>query len=381
MAFVSLIVTLFMIPLLCILLIVGIVLLIIGVVNKNKSKFAGRRFPRIFIGAGISLTVLPFAVALVLLSGAILSSSGNTMNEASFDSVPEHWKHASVSDNRAAEEAVNALMKAAGEGNRNAFMQNFTAEIQHNPSFASDVDRFFKTFPAGLSNCRLNGHVTGSGSSYHYGHNVKEGSAFYTCDMNGEKYFISLSFCYDNTDQPDSVGVEYFSVMNLGARALYIEKANMGSTALYIENAEPYSESDGSDTSENEPIVICDIKDSNEVDARLINGIPFVWHPADNKKLTADEMRTLLSTTNSMDELIREIGMANAAIKYDHSTGYDYYYELVSENSEPRYVHISAVSIYGKITDAYECTPEKTFYDNPIKAFKPETPPAASESD
>lgn len=335
-----------LIPLIAVIFLAGIILLIIGIVNKRKPKNAGRKFPTVCISVGGTLLVLP---ALIVAIG-IVSSIG----KGTYNSVPEHWKNALVGDRQAADEAIKALMEAAGNGDREALTKNFTAEVRNSPSFDKELDSFLDTYPAALSECELDGGSSGSSGSYNYGHNVLTGSAHYTCDLEGKKYFINISFCYENTDEPDKVGVESFSVMNLGARALYIQESN--EKAMLGEY-------------EDNTFLICDIKGSDEVDARLIGGLPFVWHPTINEKLTEDEMRTLLSKTSSMDSLTRKIGTPNVSIKYSNSTGYDYYYELVPENGEPRYAHISA-SRNGDIIDAYVFTPEKGLYDNPLKAFK-----------
>lgn len=336
------------IPLIAVIFLAGIILLIIGIVNKRKSKNAGRKFPTVCISVGGTLLVLP---ALIFVIGIVPGIRKTFF----YDSVPEHWQNAWVGDNQAADEAIKALMEAAGNGDREALAKNFTAEIQKSLSFNKELDSFFNTYPAALSQCELDGGSSGSSGSYNYGHNVLSGSAHYTCDLDGEKYFLNISFCYENTDEPDKVGVESFSVMNLGARALYIqefnEKAMLGN---YEDNTS----------------LICDIKSSDVVDARLIGGLPFVWHPTSNKKLTEDEMRTLLSKTSSMDSLSQKIGTPNVSIKYSNSTGYDYYYELVPENGEPRYAYICASSMMGNIIDAYVYTSEDGLYDNPLKAFK-----------
>lgn len=348
MAFFYLILIFVLIPVIAVIFLAGIILLIIGIVNKRNPKNAGRKFPTVCIAVGGTLLVLS---ALIFVIGIVPG-----IRKAFFyDSVPEHWQNALVGDNQAANEAIKALMEAAGNGDREALAKNFTAEVRNSSSFKAELDSFLGTYPADLSECELDGGPSGSSGSYNYGHNVLTGSASYTCDLEGERYFINISFRYENTDEPEKVGVERFSVMNLGARALYIqevnEKAMLGD---YEDNTS----------------LICDIKNSDEVDARLIGGYPFVWHPTSNKKLTEDEMRTLLSNTIDMRSLIEEIGSPNVSMKYSNSTGYDYYYELVPENGEPRYAHISASSMMGNIIDAYVFTPEKGLYDNPLKAFK-----------
>lgn len=337
-----------LVPVMAVSFLAGIILLIAGIVNKTKPKNAGKKFPAVLISFGVTLLVLP---ALIFAFG-IAPGIRKAFSEKS---IPERWQNTRVGDSQASDEAIKALMEAAGDGDRKALTRIFAAEVRNSSSFKAELDSFFGAYPAALSQCGLKGGSSGSSGSYNYGHNVLTGSGSYTCDLEGERYFINISFCYENTDEPDKVGVRSFSVMNLGARALYIQEFNKKAME------EDY---------EDDRALICDIKGSNEVNARLIGGYPFVWHPTDNKKLTAEGMRTLLSETEDMSSLIQKTGEPNVSMKYSNSTGYDYYYELAPENGEPRYAFISASSPTGRIIDAYVYTSEKGLYEDPLKAFR-----------
>ena len=327
-------------------LIAGVILLTAGLICRKKPEHQGKRFPKIFIVAGSILVCIP------VLTVGIAAVTGLLSTLRSDDSIPEHWRNTwTISENTAADEAIKALMKAAGEGDRDALAKCFAAELQNSPDFSKELDSFLEEFPAALSGCELDGSSTGSSGSYDYGHNVRTAGAKYECELNGEKYYISLDFCFENTDEPDKVGVTYFSVRNLEARALYIEEVNR-------------------DPESKRPTIECDIKSSEEINARLIDGIPYIWHPTSGKKLSEDEMRQLLSKTDSMDDLIRSIGEPNVSFKSYNSTGYDFYYELSSEESEAQYAHITAGSPKGEIYHAYLCTAEKEFYDEPLKPHK-----------
>ena len=366
-------------------LIAGVILLTAGLICRKKPEHQGKRFPKIFIVAGSILVCIP------VLTVGIAAATGLLSTLRSDDSIPEHWRNTwTISENTAADEAktpfikeliLNSskdkimnfyhkvfglnynlililnyyvkvkVMKAAGEGDRDALGKCFAAELQNSPDFSKELDSFLEEFPAALSGCELDGSSTGSSGSYDYGHNVRTAGAKYECELNGEKYYISLDFCFENTDEPDKVGVTYFSVRNLEARALYIEEVNR-------------------DPESKRPTIECVIKSSEEINARLIDGIPYIWHPTSGKKLSEDEMRQLLSKTDSMDDLIRSIGEPNVSFKSYNSTGYDFYYELSSEESEAQYAHITAGSPKGEIYHAYLCTAEKEFYDEPLKPHK-----------
>lgn len=108
MAFFYLILIFVLIPLIAVIFLAGIILLIIEIVNKKKPKNAGRKFPTVCISVGVTLLVLP---ALIFVIGIVLRIGKGTYN-----SVPEHWQTAWVGDNQAADEAIKALMEAAGNG-------------------------------------------------------------------------------------------------------------------------------------------------------------------------------------------------------------------------------------------------------------------------
>ena len=108
MAFFYLVLILIIIPFIVVFFLAGIILLIIGIVNKSKPKNAGRKFPTVCMSLGGTLLVLP---ALIVAIGIVPRIFGGF-----YSSVPEHWQNAWVGDTQAADEAIKALMEAAGNG-------------------------------------------------------------------------------------------------------------------------------------------------------------------------------------------------------------------------------------------------------------------------
>lgn len=324
--------------------IAGIVLLVVGLVSRKKPEHQSKRFPKVFIVVGSILVSIPVLAVVIAVSTGLVSSF------RTYDSLPERWQNTWVSsENIASDQAIKALMNSAGEGDREALAKCFTAEIRKDSGFSEQIDDFFKKFPSELSKCELDGSSNGSSASYDHGHVEKTSGARYECELNGEKYYIKIEFCYENTDAPDKVGITYFSVRNLEAQALYLESVNR-------------------DPDNERSVVICDIRSSKEVNARLIDRIPYIWHPTSDEKLSEDEMRQLLSKTDSMDDLVSTIGEPNVSFKQYNSTGYDFIYELKPNGSEPQYAYIVAGSPTGEIYYAYLSSDEKTYYDNPLKS-------------
>ena len=183
--------------------------------------------------------------------------------------------------------------------------------------------------------------------SRHDGHSIQHGSTHYNCILNGEWYFINLGFCHEDNLEPDKVGVDYFTIRNVEGKAVYNDNASRDRD--YDEGA----------------YMLCDIRSSDEICARAIDGSAYLWTPTDDPKLTVEEMSALIKKyrSNSPGDIWRRIGEPNAQIKWYNCTGYDYYYELVPEDGEPRYAYICASGFRGNIYSAYICSPEKTLYD------------------
>lgn len=293
-----------------------------------------------------------------LLTGVMLLTSGCAGKiiglikgrEKEYDSIVEKWKNETVFEGEAADDAVNALLKAAEAKNHDEFTENFTDKLRSTRSFDNSVDWFLNAFPEGLSEAEFNYRGGGAGGSSKEGEWRKGATYTYDCTLNGEWYFVSVSFCFCNDNHPEEIGVEQFIVMNKNARAYHNEKASR--------DPEYYDKFD----------VICDIKSEEEMPARVIGGSPYLWTETDNPKLTADEMRDLLGEYGTLGnrELRDRIGPSNSIYKSFNSASYKHYYELQTENGEPRYAYITCQTDYGKIYDAYICTPDEILYDDPL---------------
>ena len=97
-------------------------------------------------GSNISAVAI---AAVLLLSGCVgqyfenvgKAFKGHFM-DYEYDSVPERWRNEWVSDHRAASEVIEALLSSADSGDREAFSENFTPELQASDDFAETLDAF-----------------------------------------------------------------------------------------------------------------------------------------------------------------------------------------------------------------------------------------------
>lgn len=329
---------------------VGLVLLAVGVVNRRKPRYAGKRSPTVCMVLGgilLALSLLPGAVLSVKMIGTLITTATTIAGQTMYECVPDRWRNDRwVTDEQAADEAIDALLTSADSGDRDAFAKNFTPALQERDDFDAAVDAFLAAYPKGLSQCERSSDGPGGTGSYDAGHVVKESSITYRCMLDGEWYYLTLDYCYQNTDNSEQVGVYAFTVMDLPARAVYME---------HVFDEEGYGE---------DIWLLCDRLSSQGVTARMIDRYPLLWTSTDAPKLTADEWRALCANCHRMDDSAFKdaVGSPNAAI----DRLYEYYYEMASEDGEPRCACVVADSPYGEIFGVYPCTTDTIFYDAPI---------------
>lgn len=330
-----------------ILLIAGLILLVIGIINRHRKKYIGKHSPTVCIVTGAVIFSLPLMLVIGITVLGTASALKTALNRESYESIPDRWRNEWVSDSQAADEILQALLSSADSGDREAFSKNFTPEVQRKNGFDQAVDAFFAAFPQGLSQCEMRDKGGGGSGSYDHGHHVKTYGTHCNCMLDGQWYYISVECCYSHTDEPDKVGVTDFKVMNLEAAAVFFDRFSRDTEYL------------------SDVYLLCDVRSPEEVSARLIGGQPFLWMSSETPKLTADELRELLKQNKRLDapELKKKLGEPNAFRKYVNSNAYEYYYELTDRNGEPCYAEIETDSPLGAIICAFLCTPDKTDYD------------------
>ena len=355
MAFVSMMIVFILIAavILGAMFLAGLILLIVGIVRKCNKKNAGKKSPVVCIVSGSVLLALPVITALVLAVWGVSSAVETAFSRTTYECVPDRWRNEWVYDSQAEDEIIDALFTSADNGDREAFCKNFTPELQRSKGFTDAVNAFFAAYPKGFAGCERKDKGGSGGASYNYGHNVKYDSVHFNTTLDEIWYYISIEFCYNNTDEPDKVGVTDLRIMNLEAAAVFFDE--------YSRSMERPDDA----------YLMCDIKSPDEVSARLIGGQPLLWTPTDTPKLTADELRDLLKENQQLDsaQLREKLGAPNAFEKYANSTAYEYYYELADRNGQPCYANLKSESPYGKIFRACLCTPTEydyayTLYDD-----------------
>lgn len=339
-----------------VLFVLGLILLGVGIVKRKNPKNKGKKHPVVFMVVGTILSLPALGAILLIFVKPKIMDTKLEMERAQYECVPDKWRNEHVYDHEAAQEVLDALLKAADEGDKEAFAKNFTPDIQEKSDFEEALDLFFESYPQGFSECGIEVGPVSGGGSYNFGHNVLTAGTSVDVVMDGEWYTIGLGFCYENTDNPEEVGVNDFSIMNMEGAAYFNEEYNKNSIPFHDE------------------YLVCRIMSDKEISACLIGGIPYLWTDTPEPKLTKEEMSVLLNQYRDegigIPEVVDVIGEPNASRKLSNCTGYDYYYELVpKEDGTPQYVHISTIPAKGRIIDAFLCDSEREYYDNPIVEF------------
>lgn len=295
------------------LFLVGAILLIVGIVRKRKPQNAGKKSPTACIVSGAVFLLPPVGTAVYLAVSLAVSLFTATFGNLFFH-VTDRWRSGQfVGDTRAVSEAIEELLSSAERGDRASFEKMFPTKFREREDFEKTIDAFWESYPSGLALCEREG---GMGGSMRSGYKATA-SASYTCFLDGEWYYMGLEICYGDSDAPEEVGVTFFCIENLEAYAL---DRDYGDHAF----------------------LVCEIKDESDVTARLIDGRGYVFTPTPDRSITVEEMKGYLTGCEHLSDLSDRIGKPNASRDSRSSASSDYYYELVPENGEPRYVCIHA---------------------------------------
>ena len=323
---------------------IGLILLIIGIVRKSNKKNEGKKSPVVLIVTGAVLMV-PSIICVVLIAVSLVKSDINRAHwENEADSIVELWQHTSVTDEKAAPQALNALLTAADDGDKEAFMKCFAESVREDDEFEDMVDQFFEEyeeFPDELADLEFDGGVSGGTAEHNRGVSTRVSSAYYDINLGSDSYYIRMRFCFENDKDPDEIGVTLFEVTNLGGNVDY----NLTMDGREIDH---------------DDIVACHYCTPDEVSARRIGGHARRWTDTDLELISVDEMRDLLEDCDTIREAWNSglIGTANSEYQIPQSTAEYYYYEVEPEDGEERYVKIT-VSSDGRILDAWLCSEDK----------------------
>ena len=327
--------------LLGILVITGFIFFLSGFIGLFRKKYSGTKKPAGRMVAGLLMIILPFVAGGFIGMWGFTSSVKELFTPARYTSVPERWKNEWVTDSQAEKQIVHALLTTADQGKQNAFSEQFCDEIRRKSGFEKSVETFFGSYPKGLADCEMKDLIREPPTSFDEAIGVKGATVSFCCDLGGTWYFIYLEYCHRNAEQPEKVGVTEFRVMNLEAAAVFY-------------GVETYDKS----------FLVCDIRSSDEYNARLIGGRAYLWDNDKEPVVSEDLLRRILEKTNRMDDpiFLLTLGYPGVVIKHPDSTEFGYFYQLKDRDGEPLYAYFQTDSERGNILWAVLCTPYDVDY-------------------
>jgi hypothetical protein len=321
----------------------GLILFIVGFFGIFRKKYAGTKKPAVRMIAGLLMITLPVIGGGFLGIRGMSDSLKDFFTPTKYVSVPARWQNERVTASQAEDQIIRALLRAADEGKKNSLSIQFSDETQRTAGFQDKVDAFFEAYPTGLGQCEPKNKIRESADGY--GSNAGSDAVSFGSDLNGERYFVYIKYCYRHADHPEKVGVTEFRVMNLEAAAVFFG----------VESGEP-------------DCLICDIRSAAEYNARLIGGQAYLWDSDDPPRVSEQLLRRILDKTTRLDDpiYVLTIGEPGVIIKHPDSTQFGYFYQLSDEDGEERYAYFQTDSERGRILWVLLCTPYEVDDKHPL---------------
>ena len=331
----------------------GLLLFIVGIANKKKVKRDKKKWPIVLMVLGIINMVPPVLITVILIIVVSVTNYRTDHMMERYDNLPTAWAQADVYAELAERQALQVVSEALDEGDRDALAENFSEDSRGAAGFDEALDDLFEAFPEELNDIEWTRFARGGDVIRNGCRGTVQG---YTAKVGGEYYYLTIGMVYEGDDHPDEVGLFYLTVLNTGSDAYRI----FGDTPI--------------EDTEADYTVLCWLPDTDEVNARRVNGMSYLWEETSAPVMTADQMRAYLAGYDTLRDAIDGggIGMPNCNPVYDGFASNQYIYELSPVNGEPRYAFIRTSGEYGRITEAYECTPDDGDYDNMIVEFQAE---------
>ena len=265
-----------------ILAVMGIALLIVYLVQRSKKKKRGEKASKAPLVASILFLILPVGAALWFLISVI----ANGFERMTWSNFRDEWKNSSyVTDTGARHDAVEAFLEAADRGDREAIKDMFTDRIQKNTNLEKQIDEFLAVYPGGLSEGKV-GSWGGSSGGFDPADLYQSGEI----RLDGEIYHISIGLCYQNSEHPDLVGIEYICIKS--------------------EEAEAFECDSGFTIDTDRTFIRGNFQEYDEFEARVIGPHTYAYVETD-RVLTKAQMDEAVENSYGLDDLIEKIGEPN----------------------------------------------------------------------
>lgn len=268
------------------LFVVGIVLLIVYLSQRSRKKKRGEKASKALLIASIIFLALPVGGAVV----SVIMIIGNYFERLTYRNFRDEWINSSyVTDSEAKYNAVREFLDASEKGDKEALKIMFTEKIQKKSSFDDQLDEFLSVYPGGFLECDLDftgGASEGMDPAYLYQSAETE--------IDGEKYYISIGACYQNSENPEKVGIEYIYIKSEEAYALRCDS--------------------GYSTDSNKVFVEGVFETEEDIEVREIGVHTYVYTEIE-RQLTKEQVQSAVDSSRSLKELTEKLGEPNGNCK------------------------------------------------------------------
>ena len=321
MAFVSMIIAFLaivgvvLIGILVILAIIGTIFFIVGLIKRKKAISQGKKYYVVFITIGSILLSLPLLLVGGVFACSVINKIETDIKRQSYENCIDKWKNEWVSSNEVREDVIKEFFDAADNKDKEALMALYSDEIQQDSELKEQVEEFLDEYPGGLVDLKFDykgGHEEGSSD---YGVSSEYLNARYEVKKGDEYYYISFGGYYENDEEPDKIGLDYFVINS--------EKGEVIS-----------DESDEERDDEEHIIANIDIEENFET--RRVAGIPYKYVEKDII-YTREEVLEAIKESYDLYDLYSYLGEPNgvgARLNY-------VVYEIESNENDYRYIEIT----------------------------------------
>ncbi len=292
------------------LVIAGVILIIIYAVLSSKRKAENKK-----AGKGLFVaSMICFSPAALIAVSFVVSVAINAFHNVTASNFRERWINSNswITDTSAQSEALEGFFEAADKGDKEAVKALYAYDIQINNALDKQVDDFLKDYPGGFSGLEVDfkgGMSDGMDPAY-----ISKSAEVV---KDGVTYFIHISACYKNSENPRKVGLEYISL-----------KTKQGMI----------SECDSDFSIDTDyHFIHSSVMNGEDFEIREIQNHEYRYKEYD-RQLTLQQVQEAVDNSFDMEELIQKIGKPNADCKRDRTAVYE-----LANGEESNY----ALVIYG----------------------------------
>ena len=302
--------------------ITGLILLIKGLRKRNDPRYTGSRSPAAMAVTGGIMLAIPVGIAVTIVAAIAVSAVRTQIKRLGYTEFTDKWKNEWVITDTADDEALEYLLKAADEGDKERIRKMFPDWLRDDERFDTQLDDFLEHYPKGLSRLEHeNMHSSDGGDStkttFSGSVEIKDGDEYYT---------VRITACCQNDDS-SQVGVTSIAVNDTAGEAEY--RYNK------IEHGHDNDWNGGY-------FIAANVGTVDKSTARRIDGIPCVFD--DHGSLKREEVLWWMrERRGKSDGFIEYFGEPNVDINEPFTSGSKtYYWELEPKDGEPQYFSLTA---------------------------------------